>query len=504
MKSKTFTWIIAVASLAALAMPLGLAAQSNPSNKNLHHHYKLIDMGTFGGPQSYITEVDFTSEADVNNQGVLAGWADTTAPDPYPSYCFWDCFIDHAFRWKNGVKSDLGVLPGGASSQPSWISASGLISGWSENGEIDPLITGFPEVRAVLWKDDQIRDLGVLPEGGYESLGFAVNGSGLVVGLATNSTPDPYSMLGLGYQARAFAWDEQHGMQDLGTLGGPDAQALLVNDRGEVVGWSYTSSAQSALCASFGVGLSLTTGSFIWDKENGMVNLGGIGDTCTLAEGLNNQGQVVGESFQNGDQSGPAFLWDRATGFNVLPTLGGDFADAYSINEQGEAAGGAYLKGNVQLDAALWGKGGITDLGTVDGDTCAFAFSINGSEQVVGFSNCFSESTRGFLWQGGSMTDLNALIVPGSDFQVPTAFTINNRGEIAAKGVNADQHEHAVLLIPCDENHPSIEGCDYSMVDASATTIVRPGLRPASGNMPLPVRSHRNNRLRFPAFGHGN
>jgi len=299
-------------------------------------------------------------------------------------------------------------------------------------------------------------------------------------------------MLGLGYQARAFVWDEQNGMQDLGTLGGTDAQALLVNDRGEVVGWSYNSSAQSALCASFGFGLSLTTGSFIWDKENGMVNLGGIGDTCTLAQGLNNRGQVVGESFLNNDQAGPAFLWERTKGFNVLPTLGGNYADAYSINDKEEAVGGSYLKGNVQIEAALWEKGGVTDLGTLDGDTCAFGFWINASEQVVGISNCFSESTRGFLWEDGGMADLNALIVPGSDFQIPGAFTINDHGEIAAKGVLPDQDEHAILLIPCDENHPGVEGCDYSLVDTGTAPQVN------SSSVPQGPISPRRARPGFP------
>jgi hypothetical protein len=75
-----------------------------------------------------------------------------------------------------------------ANVQPAWISANGLITGWSQNGEIDPLVTGFPESHAVLWKDSKIRDLGTLPQGGYESLGLSVNNGGLVVGLATNTS----------------------------------------------------------------------------------------------------------------------------------------------------------------------------------------------------------------------------------------------------------------------------------------------------------------------------
>jgi len=67
------------------------------------------------------------------------------------------------------------------------------------------------------------------------------------------------------------------------------------------------------------------------------------------------------------------------------------------------------------------------------------------------------------------MVDLNTLIRPGSGTQVALAETINDLGEIAANGASdcgvVENCAHAVLLIPCDESHPNIEGCDYSMVD---------------------------------------
>ena len=56
MKSRTWMWTTVVYLFAALAMPVGMAAQDNPSqdHKPKHHQYKLIDLGTFGGPTSFV------------------------------------------------------------------------------------------------------------------------------------------------------------------------------------------------------------------------------------------------------------------------------------------------------------------------------------------------------------------------------------------------------------------------------------------------------------------
>jgi len=71
-----------------------------------------------------------------------------------------------------------------------------------------------------------------------------------------------------------------------------------------------------------------------------------------------------------------------------------------------------------------------------------------------------------FSEDGEPIIDVNTLIVPASDLNVVDAFNINERGEIAAHGNLSNGDSHAVLLIPCDENHPDVEGCDYEPVEA--------------------------------------
>src|SRR6266566_4235684 len=149
MKSRILTCIAVLTLFAALAIPVRLSAQDNQEHnkKHKHHHYQVIDIGAFGGPQSYFNSLNLTDVFGFgtafygfarvrNNQGSLVGFADTPALDPYAPFCYTpDCFVSHAFQWQEGVKTDLGVLPGGASSAAFSINSKGLIVGNSQNGD---------------------------------------------------------------------------------------------------------------------------------------------------------------------------------------------------------------------------------------------------------------------------------------------------------------------------------------------------------------------------------
>jgi probable HAF family extracellular repeat protein len=506
MKFRSLRYFTTITLFVALAVPTQMPAQQGQHhNRNpKHHHYQLIDIGTFGGPSSYFNSLDMTdvfqfptvfyNMAQVrNSRGVFVGFADTPTPDPNPGFCYVDCFVAHAFQLKNGVQTDLGTLPDGASSAAFWINARGWITGNSENGETDPLIPGVPEVRAVLWKHGQIHDLGTL--GGSESFAQAINDRGQITGLALNGIFDPFSYYYLflygfsnGTQTRAFLWDEDEGMQDIGTLGGPDAFPSLINQRGQVAGFSYTNSTPDP-----NTGLP-PFHPFLWEKGKGMKDLGSFGGTQTASvNGLNERGEVVGGLLLPGDVINHPFLWDgeKLIDLTAPPFAAAGKGEARWINEAGEVVGSAGFSApcadqGLQTHGFLWRHGATIDLGMIAGSPNSQADFINSKTQIVGGSfSCAHNAPRAFLWEHGSMVDLNTLIPSTSSIYLCWAPFIDDHGVIAALGALPDGDSHAILLIPCDENHPGIDDCDYDLVDATtAAPRTNPAERDTSRTLP--------------------
>jgi probable HAF family extracellular repeat protein len=173
------------------------------------------------------------------------------------------------------------------------------------------------------------------------------------------------------------------------------------------------------------------------------------------------------------------FLWTNSGGMLDLGTLGGRVAHPDAINDAGEVVGYSDRTGDQAGHAFLWRDGGMLDLGALPAYPGTEAFSINSKGQVVG--GTVSQDVYGFIWENeGPMMDLNSLVLPGSPLTVISALLINDNGEIACIGATVDGNSHPCLLLPCDENHPGIEGCDYSMQEVIEKREL--SLQPAAAN----------------------
>jgi probable HAF family extracellular repeat protein len=330
----------------------------------------LTDLGTLPG-------VNFSHATSINARGWATGGSGTSEIDPQTGNP-----QEHAVLWKGTEIVDLGTLGAGLDSAGLTINNAGEVVGMAT---VDTTIDPFPlgpwrsPTHAFIWRNGVMQDLGTL--GGADS--FPTGGcnnerSDLVVGWSfTNSTANAIS--GLPTQ-HAFVWD--HGtMTDIPTLGGTGASSQCANNRGQVVG-------QSTLAGDVGCPDFCAQHVFSW--EHGTVtDLGTLGGRFSQVDWLNNEDQAVGGSTTIDDESFHATVW-KNNRIADLGTLDGDcFSIANSINDKGQIIGQSFSCPDASTSrAVLWDRGSIVDLNTAISSTSALQLieplNINDRGEIVG------------------------------------------------------------------------------------------------------------------------
>jgi len=391
MKSRIWTYIVAMAVFAVLAAPIRSAAQDHEGNTR----YQIINLGELpGGTTAYGNSI--------NNRGWVLGESGIS-PGNWP-------VVTHATLWRNGVATDLGTL-GGPASGIDWVQKNdrGLIAVISQTANIDPNnedFCNFPfntdlACLGAVWQNGVLTALPTL--GGYNAYPGGLNNRGQIVGAAETSNQDPTCAPPQVLDFEAVIWGPKPGqIQALPPFSGDSiGVALGINDWGQVVG-------VSGGCAPYGQSI---VHALLW-QDGRPFDLGNLGSANgTVPFVINNRGQVVGYSVLADGVTTHAFLWTK--------------------------------------------ENHMQDLGTLPGDVFSSAGGISDKGQVVGGSCDASGNCRVFLWENGVMSDLNTLVCPGTSLYLNDngigGPDINDRGEIAGGAYDPNTGDSPVFLaVPTD------------------------------------------------------
>jgi probable HAF family extracellular repeat protein len=333
--------------------------------------YHLTDIGDLPGGE------DGSGAQGINSLGQVVGNS-RTAPlinDPVPV---------HGYIWTATTgPQDLGALSGDAS-EAHGINNNGQVAGEYYSVDANLLVTNE---HAVVWTSPGVvQEIGHFPGDDF-STASAINNNGQVVGVS-----QVLDSVGSGHP---YIWSSSGGMQSVGALAGGDGTgtATAINDSGQVVGVT-----KGANGSSFG---------YRWMSASGIENLGQFGPT-----GINNSGDVIGESVVSSLSEVHAFLWRSATG--------------------------------------------LQDLGKLPGRNTSIAFGVNSADNVVGWSFTTTSpipQSHAFLWTVASgMQDLNNLVdASAAGWTLFNAFAINDAGQIVGNGRSPSGASHGYLLTPVPE-----------------------------------------------------
>ncbi len=210
-------------------------------------------------------------------------------------------------------------------------------------------------------------------------------------------------------------------MTDLGAFGDSESVANGIDDAGQVVGNSCNRNGTMYHAFVYGSGQ--------------VTDLGTLGGPFISASAINDNGIVVG-SGENSSLASRAFLYADGV-ISDLGTLPGyPEGEAVSINASGQVVGTVFtpaVAGSANFQAFLYASGTMSGLGTLPGFPRTWATGINDSGKVVGYAQTLLGDEHAFLYSGGDMIDLGTL-----DGSSTRAWGINNSGQVVGGADNGD------------------------------------------------------------------
>jgi probable HAF family extracellular repeat protein len=293
------------------------------------------------------------------------------------------------------------------------LNLAGDVAGTTSAAPQDAFVTlfgGGPQIPAGLGTSDNIA--------------YGLHGDGWAVGSSRVS----FFMRPVRYQSGAAQLLSWPGSSD---PDGPMGEARAVNNAGVIAGTVSVSGTKAA----------------IW---NGTTTASLPDSMYSEGYAINNSGVVTGRTFDMSAMAFLAFRWSTAAGTATsLPSFGGPTSEGHGINDAGDIVGDSMVKGTANELAVLWPAGGdIVSLGSLGG-TESSARDINNHGQVVGYAKNASGEYRAFLWEGSEMVDLNTLLPAESGWVLLSANAINDAGQIAGEGIYQNERR-AFLLTPLD------------------------------------------------------
>jgi probable HAF family extracellular repeat protein len=344
------------------------------------------------------------------------------------------------------VITDMGVLPGDASSAAYGVNDSGQVVGASISS------TGVSS--AVLFSGGSLTDVGALASLSGPATAMAVNDAGSVL-ISAGTGHRKYGYVYSGGTLTELSTQP-------GVLSGAENSAYAINNSGQITGVYATSSGTTAAFVYSG-GTAATS----IDIENSETT---FHDTAGF--GINNLGAVVGSGTVETGAFASPFIWSPSGGIQLV-SLAAGAADA--VNDSGVVVGStangwhapaaAFVSTYVTTPSA---SGYVaTTLPSLGNGTSDGAYGISNTGLVVGESagNALLAAESGGVW---TATNLNSLVNPNLGWNLQVAEAISNNGNCIAGYGTIDGQTQGFLLqqaIPGDAN---LDG----RVDVNDLTIV--------------------------------